>query len=169
MEGNQATSLPQNLGRLRGFSILILNCGDQGDFLPRSEWKVTNGLRYLGTWIVTTKGLLFLDLDGIWNCSWRFVHGDVSFENLFMEICPLKIYSWRFFLWRFLVRKIGVHLVDLYNSRTTTLWSLHLMTLICMDLSLQELDLEKFRVYLMKLCSAKVWIYLTGFDMGDLT
>ena len=48
---------------------------------------------------------------GIWSCSWIFVHRDLSFEDLFrgfsfyedvfMEICPLKKCSWRSVLWRF--------------------------------------------------------------------
>ena len=53
----------------------ISNCDDQGASLPRSCWKVTKGLLYLGTWgnweaslsqswIVTIKGLLYLDLNG---------------------------------------------------------------------------------------------------------
>jgi len=50
MEGNQGVSLPQNLERLKGFSISILDCDDQGASLPQSEWKVTKGLFYLGTW-----------------------------------------------------------------------------------------------------------------------
>ena len=85
---DQGASLPQsewkvtkgllyleNLGRLRGFSIWILNCDDKGAFPPRSRWKVIKVLLYLGTWgdweaslsqswIVTTKGLLYLDMDG---------------------------------------------------------------------------------------------------------
>ena len=47
MEGNQGASLPQNLGWLRVFSILILNCDDQVAFLLWPEWKVTKGLFYL--------------------------------------------------------------------------------------------------------------------------
>ena len=74
MEGNQGASLPQNLGLLRGFFISILNYSDQGAYLPRSEWKVTNGLLYLRirgnweaslsqSWTVATKGLRYLDLN----------------------------------------------------------------------------------------------------------
>ena len=93
MEGNQGAFLPQNLGRLRGFSILILNCNDQGASLPRSEWKVTKGLLYLGTWDnweaslsqslngkdqgaslprsewKVTKGLLYIETWGDWEAS----------------------------------------------------------------------------------------------------
>ena len=46
----------------RGFSISILNYDDQGASLPWSEWKVSKGLLYLGTWAMATKGLLYLDL-----------------------------------------------------------------------------------------------------------
>ena len=80
MESNQGDSLPWNLGWLRGLSILILNCDDQGTFLPQSEWKVTKGLLYLGTngewdailsqsWIAGTKGLLYLEIWADWEAS----------------------------------------------------------------------------------------------------
>ena len=53
----------------------FVTCDDQGASLPQSEWKVTKGLLYLGTWgdwevflfeswIATTKGLLYLNLNG---------------------------------------------------------------------------------------------------------
>ena len=75
MEDNQGASLPWNLGRLKGFSILILNFDNQGTSQPQSEWKVTIRLLYLKTWgdweaslsqswIVATKGLFCLDLNG---------------------------------------------------------------------------------------------------------
>ena len=50
MGGNQEASLSWNLGRLRGFSISILNCDNQRVSLPWSLWKVTKRLLYLGTW-----------------------------------------------------------------------------------------------------------------------
>ena len=70
IEGNQRASLPLNLGRLIGFSILILNCDDQGTSLPRSEWKVTSELGtterflYLNLELFVTKELFYLDLSG---------------------------------------------------------------------------------------------------------
>ena len=61
-------------GWSRGFSFSIWMEGNQGASLSQFEWKVTNGLLYLGTWgnwgaspsqswIVKTKGLLYLDLN----------------------------------------------------------------------------------------------------------
>ena len=92
MEGNKGASLTRNLGQLRDFSILILNCDDQGASLPRSKWKVTKELLYLGTWgdweflylnfelwwprglststeWKVTKGLLYLGTWGDWEVS----------------------------------------------------------------------------------------------------
>ena len=92
MEGNKGASLTWNLGQLRDFSILILNCDDQGASLPRSKWKVTKELLYLGTWgdweflylnfelwwprglststeWKVTKGLLYLGTWGDWEVS----------------------------------------------------------------------------------------------------
>ena len=59
--------LDLNGRQLRGFSISILNCGNQGASLPWSKWKVTKRLLYLGilgdwkaslfqSWIVAPKG-----------------------------------------------------------------------------------------------------------------
>ena len=75
MEGNQRASLPWNLGRLRGISISIRNYDTKKASQPQSEWKVTKELLFLRTLgdceaslcqsrIVTTKGLLYVDLNG---------------------------------------------------------------------------------------------------------
>ena len=50
MEGNQEASLPKKMGRLRGFSILILNRDDQGASLPQFKWKVNKGILFLRNW-----------------------------------------------------------------------------------------------------------------------
>ena len=69
-------SLPRNL-----------NYGNQGPSLPRSWWKVSKGLLDL-----KLRNLeLFLKICSWRFVLWRFVRRDLSFEDLFMEICPLKI------------------------------------------------------------------------------
>ena len=47
---DRGASLPWNLVQLKGFFIPILNFDDHRVSLPRSEWKVTKGLLYNGTW-----------------------------------------------------------------------------------------------------------------------
>ena len=126
MKGNQEASQPRNLncgdqGASLPWSwwkvtkgLLYLGTWD--------DWKASLSQ----SWTMATKGLLYLDLDGrcprglstsepglvqprgfstseprLWHWSWRFVHGDLFFEDLFMEIFPLNICSRRFVLWRF--------------------------------------------------------------------
>ena len=71
------STLEPELWRSRGFSTLILmkgvqkaslsrnlSSGDQGTSLPWSWWKVSKRLLNLETWVVATKGLLYLYLNG---------------------------------------------------------------------------------------------------------
>ena len=93
IKGIKWASLPRNLGWLRVIFISILKCDDQRASLPWFEWKVTDGLPYLGTWDdwevslsqpwilcnqgaslpwfgwMVTKGLLYLETWGDWEAS----------------------------------------------------------------------------------------------------
>ena len=110
-KGDQGTFLPRNK-----------SCDDQRVFLPRSWWKVTKRLFYLETEATIVLEDLFIEnLLRRFFLLWRCDHGDLSFEDLFIEMCPLKIYlgdfsfwgfvkeifpfmkmcSWGFILWRF--------------------------------------------------------------------
>ena len=102
---------------------------------------------------------------------WRFVRDIFPFEDLFMEICPLKICSGDFSSFSFLQEK-----QDLISSQLIFIthelplfdlciwWLRYVWTYSC-----KSLTQKKFIVYPMKLCGAKVWNYLTGFDVGYLT
>ena len=70
----------------RGFSTLEPELWRPRGFSTSEPWMIER--------------LLYLNLE-LWHCSWRFVHGDLSFEDLFTKIFRLKICLQRFVFWRF--------------------------------------------------------------------
>ena len=101
---------------------------------------------------------------------WRYVHGNFSFENLFIEIFPLKLWSLGdFSSFNFLQEKqeltssqltCTTHELPLFDLFIWWLW--YVWTYSCKCMIQKSLDL-------MRLNGVKVWIYLIGFHMGDLT
>ena len=94
--------------KTKGFSTSILmegdqgasllwnpSCGDQGASLPRNlGWLKGFSISILNYGIVLED--LFMEICPLKICSqrffvWRFVYKDLSFEDLFTKICPLKI------------------------------------------------------------------------------